>query len=71
MQTTKLFSLETLNIRKTTFNYGSIEVGNISPPIMLLQLQNNHLKMSGREIMTFIHYFPQMVGDLIPQNDDV
>jgi len=28
-----LFSLETLNRRKSNFEYGTIKVGNISPPI--------------------------------------
>jgi len=70
-QTVKLFSLEKLNNRKTTFYYGPIEVGNISPAITLLHLQNNQLKMSAREIMTFIHFFPLMIGDLIPENDEV
>jgi len=27
--------------------------------------------MSAREVMTFIHYFPLMVGDLVPENDEV
>jgi hypothetical protein len=27
--------------------------------------------MSAREVMTFIHFFPIMVGDLIPENDEV
>lgn len=71
IQTAKLFSLETLNSRKTTFNYGPIEVDNISPPITLLNLQKYHLKMSAREMMTFVHFFPIMAGDLIPENDEV
>jgi len=70
-QTVKLFSLEKLNNRKTTFHFGPIEDGNISPEITLLHLQNNHLKMSAREVMTFIHFFPLMIGDLIPEDDEV
>jgi len=70
-QTAKLFSLETFNNRKITFNYGPIEIGNISPPVTLLNLQKYHLKMSAREVMTFVHYFPIMIGDLIPENDEV
>jgi len=45
--------------------------GNISPAITLLHLQNNHIKMSAREVMTFIHFFPLMIWDLIPENDEV
>jgi len=66
-KTAKLFSLEKLNNRKTTFKYGTIEVGNISPPITLLHLQKHHLKMSAREVMTFVHFFPLMIGDLMPE----
>ncbi|XP_022164770.1 uncharacterized protein LOC111029861, partial [Myzus persicae] len=67
----KYFSLDTLNLRKSNFNYGSIEIGNISPSINTKHLQNFHLKMSAREMMTFTHFFPLMVGDLVPENDEV
>jgi len=70
-ETVKYFSLDTLNLRKSSFNYGSIEIGNISPSINTKHLQNFHLKMSAREMMTFTHFFPLMVGDLVPENDDV
>lgn len=71
IDTAKLFSLETLNSRKMNFNYGQIEIGNISPPITALHLKKNHLKMSAREVMTFMHFFPLMIGDLIPESDEV
>jgi len=67
----KIFSLETLNYRIKHFNYGPIEVENISPPIKLIYITNFHLKMSAREIMTFAYYFSLMIGDLIPEDDDV
>eukprot|EP00102_Acyrthosiphon_pisum_P013497 XP_008183097.1 PREDICTED: uncharacterized protein LOC103309442 [Acyrthosiphon pisum] len=70
IDTTKLFSLETLNNRKMNFNYGPIEVGNISPPIKIVHLKKRHLKMSAREVMTFVHFLPLMIGDLIPENDE-
>lgn len=66
INTAKLFTLDTLNNRKSNFNYGPIEYGNISPAISI-----NHLKMSARELMTFIHFFPLVVGDLVPENDEV
>lgn len=70
-ETTKLFSLDCLNNRKVTFNYGSIEVGNISPPILDSHIKNSRLKMSAREMWTFVHFFSLMVGDLIPCDDEV
>lgn len=71
IDTAKLFSLETLNSRKMNFNYGQIEIGNISPPITALHLKKNHLKMSAREVMTFMHFFSLIIGDLIPESDEV
>lgn len=71
IDTAKLFSLETLNNRKMNFNYGPIEVGNISPPIKIVHLKKRHLKMSAREVMTFVHFLPLIIGDLIPENDEV
>jgi hypothetical protein len=55
--TAKLFSLETLNNRKMNFNYGTIEIGNISPTIKMIHLEKKHLKMSAWEVMTFVHFF--------------
>lgn len=65
------FSIETLNVRKQMFNYGEIEIGNFSCEINLTHLNNHHLKMTAREMMTFVHLFPLMVGDLVPQDDEV
>jgi len=67
----KIFSLELLNYRKQHFNYGPIEIGNISPIIKQAHLKNFHLKMSAREMMTFVFYCSLMVGDLIPEDDTI
>lgn len=71
INTIQVFSLKTLNSRKSNFNYGSIETGNISPEISDLYLNKFHLKMSAREMMTFVHFFSLMVEDLIPEGDEV
>lgn len=65
------FDLKKLNDSKKSFYYGEIEIGNISPPITANNLQSFHLKMTAREMMSFVHLFPMMVGDLVPQDDDV
>lgn len=39
-ETVKIFSLELLNYRKKHFNYGPIEVGNISPIIKPVHIKN-------------------------------
>lgn len=65
------FSLDILNNRKQCFNYGSIEIEHLSKPIQPHHLQNNRLKMSARQMMTFVQYFPLIIGNLIDQNDEV
>lgn len=65
------FSLYTLNVRKQMFNYGKIEIGNLSPGISDNNLSKFHLKMTAREMMSFVHLFPLMVGDLVPSDDEV
>lgn len=55
--TTQIFSLSTLNIRKTNFNYDPTEIGNVSPEITEMHLNKFRLKMSAREMMTFVHFF--------------
>lgn len=53
----KIFSLQTLNLRKKNFNYGSIEIGNVSPDIQLHNIQNIHLKMTARNDDFFTFFF--------------
>lgn len=66
----KYFSLQTLNYRKTYFDYGEIEC-NLSPPLSLQKLKKNQFKMSAREMWTFVSFFGLMVGDLIPEDNEV
>lgn len=70
-ETMKYFDLKTLNSRKQNFNYGVYEVGNTSPDIKIQHLIKKHLKMSAREMMTFAHFFTLMVGDLVPDDDEI
>lgn len=65
------FSLQTLNTRKHMFNYGDIEIGNISPEITEANINKRHLKMTAREMMCFLRLFTLMVGDLVPEDDEV
>lgn len=61
----KYFTLEQVNSRKQLFDYGPIEVGNISLPLTLEQLKSRKIKMSATESWTFLHFLPLMVGDLV------
>lgn len=65
------FDLELLNIRKQNFDFGETENGNKSPAIKLEHLRSFHLKMTAREMMTFIHFFPLIVGDLVDENNEM
>ncbi|KAK5638762.1 hypothetical protein RI129_013057 [Pyrocoelia pectoralis] len=65
----KLFSLDILNSRKQLFDYGKTEIGNISPPIKINHLTNLKLHMSAREMWTFCHFLPLIIGDLVPINN--
>lgn len=67
----KLFSIEVFNYRKQMFNYGETEIGNLSPPIEIVHLKANKVKMSAREMMTFTHFLPLIIGDLIPPDNEV
>lgn len=67
----KILTLDTLNFRKQSFNYGSIEIGNLSRPITSDHIKRCKLKMTASEMKAFIHLLPLMIGDLIPENDNV
>lgn len=71
IQKMNYLSLETLNKRKQTFEYGALEIENISPEITLAHLNKRHLKMSAKEMLTFVIHFPLMIGDIIPSEDEV
>lgn len=67
----RYFDLNTLNDRKMMFNYGEIEVGNISPKITQNHLTSFHLKLTARQMMSFVSWFPLMVGDLVSSDGEV
>lgn len=65
------FSLDVLNHRKQTFEYGQSEIQNASGELKKKCLDKFSLKMTAREMMTFVLHFPLMVGDLVPSDDVV
>lgn len=71
IQKAKFFTLDMLNLRKQTFDYGQTEIGSLSGKVELKHLNKKSLKMSASEMLTFALYFPLMVGDFIPYNDPV
>ncbi|XP_055914184.1 uncharacterized protein LOC129947585 [Eupeodes corollae] len=71
IQEMQYLTLEMLNKRKQTFDYGPTEIGNFSTELTMNHLKNKHLKMTAREMLTFTMYLPLMIGDLIPSDDEV
>ena len=68
--TKKYFTLEILNARIKSFNYGN-ENTNKPPEIELNTLKGNlTLKMSAAEMLCFVRYFGVMIGDLVPEADE-
>lgn len=65
----KYFTLELLNARIRSFNYGGNT--NKPPAIEKDRLKGNAtLKMSAAEMLCFVRYFGVMIGDLVPENDE-
>lgn len=67
----KIFTLKTLNDRKKNFAYDYPDRGNISGNITMKKLRKGKLSMSASEMMTFVHNFGFIVGDLISPDDNV
>lgn len=62
----KYFSLEELNLRIISFEYGVIDQKNSPPPISLNHLKNGCIIMSASEMLCFVRYFGLIVGELVP-----
>lgn len=65
----KYLDLETLNLLKQNFDYGEIEVGNLSKEITEGHLKNKCLNFSASETKTLLTFLPLMIGHKIPEND--
>lgn len=65
----KVFDLKTLNHRKQNFNYGYKTYPSVEIPKN--NLKKYKLKMTTKEMIKFTHFFPLIIGDLIPSNESV
>lgn len=61
------FTLELLNSRIENFCFPS----NVPSPITEDQLKKNHIVMTASEMRSFTKFFCVLVGDRIPENDEV
>lgn len=67
----KYFTLNTLNERMDSLDYGEVEKGNVSCDITFEHLKNLHLRMTSSEMFCFTNHLPLMIGDLIDTDDPV
>jgi len=65
------FTIDTLNNRIESFNYGSIDIRNRPPLLSTALLKNGLIKMSASEMLCFTKYFALIIGDLIPPNSEI
>lgn len=62
--------METLNSKKREFNYGHTKLGNMSLKVQT-KLNIWKFKIPSRKIEIFVYYFPFLVGDLVPENNQI
>lgn len=64
-------SLKTINYRIQMFDCKETEKRNTFKTITKDQIKSTNFKMTAREMMFFVHYFPLIFGEIIPENDKV
>lgn len=67
----KYFTLEMLNQRMRSFQYGLDQKSNVPQPILPKHFKNEKFKMTAAEMSNFIHNITFMIGDLVPKEDVV
>jgi len=67
----KFMSFEVLNSRIQCFDYGLEEASNKPPVIVRFTHPTDSFNMKAIEMLTLVKYFSLMVGDLVPEGDDV
>lgn len=67
----KYFNLKFLNKRLKSMDFGEAENGNRPVNIVLKKLKNRKLQMTASEMFFFAHHLPLMIGDKVPEDDEV
>lgn len=65
------FTIETLNNRIESFNYGTIDIRNRPPLVSSALIKNSIIKMSASEMLCFTKYLGLIIGDLVPLNSEI
>lgn len=66
-----LITLQELNDRISNFTYGTEEEKYIPKIILRANLKENILKMTAREAWQFLYLLPILIGDKIPEDNEV
>ncbi|XP_050058270.1 uncharacterized protein LOC126550517 [Aphis gossypii] len=66
----KLFSLEVLNNRIISFDYGP-DKGSKPSVLNMDHICKNTIRLSASEMMSLVRYFGLLIGDFVPQNEPV
>lgn len=66
-----IYSLQAINGLKAQFSFGDIEIGNISRDISRDRNGSCVFKMTAREMMCFVHFFPLIYGNRVPEDNEV
>ncbi|KAB0790200.1 hypothetical protein PPYR_15466, partial [Photinus pyralis] len=67
----KFVSLPLVNSRIKFFKFSEADIGNPIPIIKIEHLQKNYLTLSASEMLAFVVYFGILLGDRVPDNDEV
>lgn len=67
----KHFSLEDLNLRVISFEYGVIDQKNSLPPISLNHLKNGVIILSASEMLCFVRCFGLNLRELVPLKTEI
>lgn len=65
------FSLNEFNDKKSMFNYGPIDIGNISQPILIDHIKRARFNTSASEMRCLFNFFTLFIGDKVPSKDPV
>jgi hypothetical protein len=67
----KFLTLETLNDCRSTFDYGPMQIGNLTELITKEHIKKSHFRFTSSEMLCFVQNLPLMIGKYVPEDDDV
>lgn len=65
------FTLELLNERKSFFDYGPMDSGNVCTQITLEHIKREKFSTSASEMRCLVSYLPLIIGKYVPKTDKV